>query len=494
VIGLPKVRLETVACFERDVALRLPFRFGATTLRRSTQAVIRVVLALEDGGSATGVAAETLAAKWFDKSPAFSDEQNLQQLRQAVYLAIDHYRDRPFSAPFALFASSYQDQLASGAELGLVPLVASFGPALLDRAILDALGRRREQSFAHMLASNVAGIAAPSELVADLAGFDLAQFLARLRPRPAIAVRHTVGLADPLVAADQDAGNRVGDGLPETLAEVVRHYAPRYYKLKVGGAVDADLERLTRIAAVLDREAGDYRVTLDGNEQYHCPEAVNELWCRMRERPALARLVAATLFIEQPINRARALATSVADLARQVPLIIDESDGELASFPAALALGYRGVSSKSCKGLYKSILNAARIAKLNAQAGRIKYFMSAEDLTTLAGTSVQQDLALAALLGLAHVERNGHHFVDGMSFAPEGEQAAFACAHPDLYSRSGGPARLVIDHGRLRLGSLDCPGFAVAAAMDFAAMRRMPPAPCGRIAPAHPERSPEHAS
>ena len=119
--------------------------------------------------------------------------------------------------------------------------------------------------------------------------------------------------------------------------------------------------------------------------------------------------------------------------------------------------------------------------------------MSAEDLTTLAGVSVQQDLALVALLGLSHVERNGHHFVDGMSFAPEAEQAAFVDAHPDLYSRSGGPARLVVDQGQLRLGSLECPGLAVAAAMDFAAMRPMPPAPSGRIAPAHPEHAPEYA-
>ena len=488
-LGLPKIRLEAVACFERDVALRLPFRFGATTLTRSTQAVVRVVVALEDGGSATGVAAETLAAKWFDKNPAFSDEQNLQQLRQSLLLAIGHYRARRFSTPFALFASSYQDQLASGAELGLVPLVASFGPALLDRAILDALGRVREQSFAQLIAGNAAGIAAPAELVGDLAGFDLTQFLARLRPRSAIAVRHTVGLADPIVTADQHPADRIGDGLPETLEEVVRRYALRYYKLKVGGAIDADLERLTRIATVLDSEAGDYRVTLDGNEQYDCAEAVAELWRRMRERPALARLAAASLFIEQPINRARALATSVADLARQVPLIIDESDGEFAAFPAALSLGYRGVSSKSCKGLYKSILNAARIAKLNAHAGRTEYFMSGEDLTTLAGVSVQQDLALVALLGMSHVERNGHHFVDGMSFAPEAEQAAFARAHPDLYSRAGGPARLVIDHGQLRLGSLGCPGLAVAAAMDFAAMRPMPPAPSGRIAAAREGRA-----
>jgi len=100
--------------------------------------------------------------------------------------------------------------------------------------------------------------------------------------------------------------------------------------------------------------------------------------------------------------------------------------------------------------------------------------MSAEDLTTLAGVSVQQDLALVSLLGLGHVERNGHHFIDGMSFAPEGEQEDFVRAHPisTTAPRPGAPAH---PRGRLALGSLACPGFAVAAEMDFAAMRQMPP-------------------
>ncbi len=62
---------------------------------------------------------------------------------------------------------------------------------------------------------------------------------------------------------------------------------------------------------MLDRDAGDYRATLDGNEQYDNVEGIAELWRRMRETPALARLVAATLFIEQPIKRAAALAKSV---------------------------------------------------------------------------------------------------------------------------------------------------------------------------------------
>jgi hypothetical protein len=197
----------------------------------------------------------------------------------------------------------------------------------------------------------------------------------------------------------------------------------------------------------------------------------------MRETPALGRLAQAVLFIEQPIKRSVALGRPVGALARETPLEIDESDGELSSFPRAVALGYTGVSSKSCKGFYKSLLNAARIAKLNGEAGEARYFMSGEDLTTWAGLSVQQDLALVSLLGLAHVERNGHHFIDGMSFAPAAEQEAFVAAHPDLYLRQGGPARLRITDGRLSIGSLACPGFGVNAAMDFSAMRDMPAAP-----------------
>ncbi len=486
--AFPKIRLESVERFERDYKLRLPFRFGVITVTAGTQAVVRARIALEDGRTAVGVAAEALGAKWFDKSPAFSDAQNLDQLRQALGLAIELYRARGWSTPFGLYADTYGDQLARGADLGLVPLVASYGPALLDRAILDALGRGTELSFADMIRRNLAGIEA-TDLTPDLAGYGLPRFLGGLRPGSDIAVRHTVGLLDPIVAADQTPAERVDDGLPETLEEVVRHYGGRYYKLKVAGNIEADLARLTRIAAVLDRDAGDYQATLDGNEQYDSVEGIAELWRRMREAPALERLVAATLFIEQPIKRASALEKPVDALAKLKPLIIDESDGELAAFPTALKLGYSGVSSKNCKGLYKSILNAARVAKLNAEAGAAKYFMSAEDLTTLAGVSVQQDLALVSLLGLTHVERNGHHFIDGMSFAPEREQAAFARAHPDLYDRSGGPARLRIDSGQLSLGSLACPGFAVAADMDFAAMRPMPAAPPGRLAPAFPEKA-----
>ncbi len=139
----------------------------------------------------------------------------------------------------------------------------------------------------------------------------------------------------------------------------------------------------------------------------------------------------------------------------------------------ARACGYAGVSSKTCKGVYKSILNAARCAAWNAEQRETRYFMSAEDLTTQAGLAVQQDLALVNLLGIEHVERNGHHYVNGMAALPRAEQQAFLDAHGDVYEHSHGAVRLRIEGGRIALASLDGPGFASSARPVFDAMRRM---------------------
>ncbi len=98
--------------------------------------------------------------------------------------------------------------------------------------------------------------------------------------------------------------------------------------------------------------------------------------------------------------------------------------------------------------------------------------MSAEDLTTQAGLAVQQDLALATLIGCTHVERNGHHYVNGMASAPEAEQAAFLAAHPDLYHRGLGAVRLKIEGGALSIGSLDCPGLASGVRPDVGSLSR----------------------
>ena len=100
----------------------------------------------------------------------------------------------------------------------------------------------------------------------------------------AVWLRHTVGLADRLLA--QDPGADPDDGLPATLSDAIAHYGLRRFKLKLCGRIDEDIERLLRIAELLDRQAGDYHATLDGNESFadsrHWPNS-GAAWSQRRD-------------------------------------------------------------------------------------------------------------------------------------------------------------------------------------------------------------------
>ena len=471
-MAAPTFHVEAIELYERPVALRIPFRFGAATVTQAPQAFARARIRCANGNNAGteahGAAAELMIPKWFDKSPAKSNADNIADLRDSLVAAADAYLSESRAlGTFGHFAAHYGALIADGNENGRNALISSYGPALIDRAILDALCSALGVSFQRAIQANLPGIDAT--LAPDLEGFELDRFLASLAPRATIAARHTVGLIDPILGSD--ATTRVGDGLPETLEEVIATYGNRYFKLKLQGDPQADVARLSRIAVVLDR-LPHYAITLDGNEQYADVAAVTELWDRVDRTPALARLAAAALYLEQPLPRNLALDVDVSALGRLTPLLIDESDATLEAFPTARALGYTGVSSKCCKGLYKSLLNAARCAKWNSETGTAHAFVSGEDLTMQAGLAVQQDLALVGLLGLRHVERNGHHYVDG--FAGQGastmEQQRFLAAHPGLYEITRGGVRLAIQDGTIDLASLTAPGFASSAQPEWAAL------------------------
>jgi L-alanine-DL-glutamate epimerase-like enolase superfamily enzyme len=462
----PLFSVREIELYERPVVLRLPFRFGVVTLTECPQAFVRARIEFADGRSSWGAAAEMMAPKWFDKNLALSNEDNFDQLRDVLSVARDAYvADASPATAFGHFARHYDSHLRAAAAKGHNPLLANYGPALVDRAILDALCRSLGVSFYMAMQQNLAGVGAERP---EFAGMDFGSFLSGLKPAATIEARHTVGMVDAITAAD--LVSPVNDGLPETLEQVVQRYGHRYFKLKVGGKLEADIERLAAIASVLDRLPHPYFASLDGNEQYADAAGVAELLARMRQTPALRRLNESILFIEQPISRLHAMEVDLRSAGLAKPVIIDESDGELDTFLQARERGYVGVSSKTCKGLYKSVLNAARCRQWNAQAGRDVCFMSAEDLTTQAGLSVQQDLALVNLLGITHVERNGHHYVNGMAAQAAGEQQAFLAAHPDLYESSQGAVRLSIRDGRIALGSLAGPGFASGAMPDFGRM------------------------
>ncbi|NTJ44440.1 mandelate racemase [Agrobacterium larrymoorei] len=467
----PNLKVVDAAIFERRLTMRMPFRFGAATVTEAAQIFVSLTVEDAPGRTSKGYAAELMVPKWFDKNPALSNADNEQQLRRSVHIAVDLAKKSKAATAFGIHALLEPEQHERAASEELNGLIASFGLALVDRAILDALCRLHDLPAVEAIRHNLPAI--DSSTTPDLAGFNVNDFLQALKPRQNIQLRHTVGYIDPLMP-EEISGARRNDGLPECLQEEIDSYGVKYFKLKVSGRPQEDTQRLKAIATVLD-QLPEYRATLDGNEQSEDEAAVIELMDRIEAEPALARLRRSLLFVEQPISRAVALSQPVERLAKRIALEIDESDGTPDAFLKAKSQGYCGVSSKSCKGFYRSLLNRMRVEKWNTETSG-GYFMSAEDLTTQAGIAVQQDLALAALLGLEHIERNGHHYVDGMQGASRHENAEWLRDHSDLYRDAQGCARLKITDGTLSLQTvLTATGLGVAehaAAATFQALQK----------------------
>jgi hypothetical protein len=100
--------------------------------------------------------------------------------------------------------------------------------------------------------------------------------------------------------------------------------------------------------------------------------------------------------------------------------------------------------------------------------------LTGEDLANLGPVALLQDLAMMALLGVTHVERNGHHYYRGLSMFPKDWQEAALAAHGDLYRRheQGFPALRVVA-GRLDLGTVNAAPFGVAPAFDPSVFERL---------------------
>lgn len=435
-----RLALRSVSFAERRVPFRTPFRFGAVTVNEAAQLFVHVEIEVEGKGTSEGASAELMVPKWFNKDPALSADDTVDQLRQSAEAARAIYLEqRGFDTAFGLHAACIGRQITACATAGIPALAAAFGPAEIDKAILDALLRAEGVNVFDGLKANLPGLDA--RLTPDIDAAAIADFLNTRSPSPRVAARHTIGMVDPI------------DSVREASAE-----GYRYFKIKLCGDPAKDRARLIDIAAALD--GTDYRATADANEQYASLDDLRALVSALRTDPWLKPLAERLLYIEQPFAREKTWDFPLHDLDTGTAFIIDEADDSYDAFPRARALGYRGVSTKSCKGIYKSLLNGARAAHWNKQGG--DFFISAEDLTCQAGLAVQQDTALLAFHGLTHAERNGHHYVDGFANTPAEEADAFLVAHPDLYERSGDGVRLAVRNGMLSTQSLFTNGFACA--------------------------------
>jgi hypothetical protein len=347
------------------------------------------------------------------------------------------------------------------------PLLWNFGVSLVERAVIDAFCRATGQTFAQAVRSNSFGVELGS-IHEELKNVDPTDLLP-VAPRRSMLVRHTVGMGDPLRDCEIPTSERTGDELPQSLESSIREYGLTHFKIKLAGKIDVDLERLRDLARLFEGRRCAF--TLDGNENFRELGPFRELWSAIVADRSLNEWMRNLIFVEQPLHRDVAMS---AQCARELlawkerpPMIIDESDATINSLPRALESGYVGTSHKNCKGIFKGIANACLIEHRRRSDPSRQYMLSGEDLANVGPVALMQDLAVLAVLGILHAERNGHHYFKGLDAFAAGVQEGVLRGHPDLYKRAnGGFATLAIREGAVNLETINAAPFGTAFDLD----------------------------
>ncbi|MCR9291818.1 MAG: mandelate racemase/muconate lactonizing enzyme family protein [bacterium] len=474
-------KIESLSFFVREtLPARFPSALGKAAIsgeqpKRETSPIchLRLVLSDSSGETTWGCSADRLSVRWLDKRPGRDTGLKRRELAVLLEQTRQLYMEEPnFDSPFAKWLRLHPLVMQRGRAMNQESLTSAFASSLFERALLDAVCRLAERPLFVMLKQDALGINL-ADLNSDLAGQNLADYLPQL-PTTEIAVRHTVGLFDPLTDEDWPAAQRVHDGLPETLQEYIQQQGIRYFKVKLSGDVAADLKRLARLWDIMPFSRQPV-ITLDANEAFADVENLANFVSRLqKEQLGLFQHVA---YIEQPLPRNIALlprlSRSLRDIGRMKPLIIDESDGTLDSCRQALNVGYAGTSHKNCKGFYKSLANMCLLSMTAAADPQPITILSGEDLQNLPVVPLQQDLISVGCLGLTHCERNGHHYNHGLSMLPPDEKQKVLSRHPDLYAQRNGEGFLRIQAGMIQCDSLHQTGYGIQDEPDWSSMQPM---------------------
>ncbi len=458
--------IESFQFYVLPMHTRFPFKYGIASMSALPHLFVTVTMQV-NGRPVSGLASEGLPPKWFTKDPDTLFEIDLAEMLAVIQNAsrIGRLAAEKPTGFFAWWQNLYAEQ-SNWARIKETPsLLANLGVSLIERAVLDGLCKALGQPLHAVLRSDVLDIDLGA-VREELRGMRVADVIAP-QSLSHVHVRHTVGLGDPLTALD----GSLDDGLPYTLEENIRAYGLRYFKIKVCGKPETDLPRLREITRIITANCPTgFHATLDGNEQFYDLASFREFYATLSADAALAPLFQNLLLIEQPLHRSQALNEDVAGTIRSWTegpgMIIDESDGSLADLPRALDLGYRGTSHKNCKGIVKGLANAALLKKRapNIPGGPI---LSGEDLANVGPVSLLQDLSVMALLGVTHVERNGHHYFRGLSMHSPATQDAAISTHSGLYQRHPqGFVTLRIENGTLDLKTVNAAPFGCGITLD----------------------------
>jgi L-alanine-DL-glutamate epimerase-like enolase superfamily enzyme len=410
------IRIQEIRYTFEDFLFRTPIKFGGVALGRATILNVECWVRTVGGNAAKGFGSMPLGNVWSFPSRVLNYEATLGAMKAladeiARITADCGETGHPIDLSLALEPTYHKTAAELSRRLNLAepipPLCTLVTASPFDAAVHDAFGKAHGLNCYHAYGPEFMTHDLGHYLGPAFKGEHLDHYLAK-HPTPRMPLYHLIGALDPLEASDIQ--HRIGDGLPETLPEWIRHDGLTHLKIKLNGddlGWDVDrVVRADRITAETQRQRSIDRwyYSLDFNER--CPNIgyLLEFLRKVKEQsPAGFERIQ---YIEQPTARdLRAHRDNVMhEASRLRPVVIDESLIDLESLQLAREMGYTGAALKACKGQSESLLLAAAAQKYGM-------FLCVQDLTCPGAALIHSAGLAAHVPGVAAIESNARQYM-----------------------------------------------------------------------------------
>ena len=303
------MRIESVETFEESYAYRTPIKFGGSIVDRVTLLNVRLRARNRAGREAEGFGSMPLGNVWSWPSRRLGYDGTLAVMRRlAGRIRAITAECRDYGHPVELNHHLEPVWLKAAAEMESpepAPKLAVLVTASpFDAALHDAYGKLCGASDYRCYTREHLREDLGRYLGPEFRGLHLEQFVLP-DPKPRMPLYHLVGAVDPI--RESDIVRRVGDGLPETLAEWIEYNGLTHLKIKLNGDDLAwDRDRVLAVEscaaeAMARRGVKQWFYSLDFNER--CPNVsyLLDVLRQIREKsPEAFRRIQ---YVEQPTHR-----------------------------------------------------------------------------------------------------------------------------------------------------------------------------------------------
>ncbi|MEP0844128.1 MAG: mandelate racemase/muconate lactonizing enzyme family protein [Phycisphaerae bacterium] len=418
---------------------RVPLKFGGALMEQNVMFNVTLRAERADGRSAEGFGSMPLGNVWSFPPRYVPVEQSLEAMKRLSDEVVKVARDCDEAGhPLDLSTGMLPEWLKRAERLSREMKLARPIPKLCTLVVVSALDAALHDAF-----GKVNGVNAYNALGQEFVHHDLSHYLDErfkgryldaytLRePKGTMPLYHLVGALDPLT--DGDVGNRLNDGIPETLPEWIERDGLTHLKIKLNGDdLKWDVERVLaveRVTADTQKKRGVTRWVYSADFNERCPNVdyLLAFFARVKEGgPAAFERIQ---YVEQPTDRDLKAhpENRMHAAARIKPIVVDESLTDYESLLLAREAGYTGAALKACKGITEALLMAAG-------ALHFDMFLTVQDLTCPGASFLQSAELSARVPKVAAIEGNARQYCPA---ANKGWEEKF----PDLFTVRNGTVR-----------------------------------------------------